>query len=166
MNAMWPPDKLVEKQSRSKPTTFKQFDVKCIICVDFNSIYINRFIIFKNCLSQRLELFFYVNLKLTSIQFVFGHDKNKLLNLLEQVKHSRCSSGYIKDPCYSKELDSLEECVYSEVAALISSNDWRPEFLLQLFKDLRLLSSCADPSMQAALSSIHTLATRTIQVRF
>lgn len=85
MNAMWPPDKLVEKQSRSKPTTFKQFHVKCIICVDFNSIYINRFIIFKNCLSQRLELFFYVNLKLTSIQFVFGHDKNKLLNLLEQV---------------------------------------------------------------------------------
>lgn len=56
--------------------------------------------------------------------------------------------------------------MYSEVAALISSNDWRPEFLLQLFKDLRLLSSCADPSMQAALSSIHTLATRTIQVRF
>ncbi|XP_046672270.1 uncharacterized protein LOC124362114 isoform X3 [Homalodisca vitripennis] len=59
--------------------------------------------------------------------------------------------------------DSLEECVYSEVAALISVNEWRPQFLLQLFKDLRLLSSCTDPNMQAALSSIHTLAARTSQ---
>lgn len=64
----------------------------------------------------------------------------------------------------SKDTESLEECVYSEVAALISSNQWRPQFLLQLFKDLRLLSSCVDPNMQAALSSIHSLAARTIQV--
>ncbi|WP_278924632.1 hypothetical protein, partial [Pseudophaeobacter profundi] len=60
--------------------------------------------------------------------------------------------------------DTLEECVYSEVAALISVNEWRPQYLLQLFKDLRLLSSCPDPGMQATLSStIHALASRTEQ---
>ncbi|XP_054267464.1 pericentriolar material 1 protein-like isoform X1 [Macrosteles quadrilineatus] len=60
--------------------------------------------------------------------------------------------------------DTLEECVYSEVAALISVNEWRPQYLLQLFKDLRLLSSCPDPGMQATLSStIHALASRSSQ---
>lgn len=57
--------------------------------------------------------------------------------------------------------DSIEECVYSEVAALISVNEKRPQFLLQLFKDLRQLNS--DSERQAALSTIHSLANRIVQ---
>ncbi|XP_021930575.1 uncharacterized protein LOC110835048 isoform X3 [Zootermopsis nevadensis] len=48
--------------------------------------------------------------------------------------------------------EALSESVYSEVAALISANENRPHFLIQLFRDLQMISS--DPLRQKTLQSI------------
>lgn len=48
--------------------------------------------------------------------------------------------------------EALSESVYSEVAALISANENRPHFLIQLFRDLQMISS--DPLRQRTLQSI------------
>lgn len=37
--------------------------------------------------------------------------------------------------------DNLRESIYGEVAALISQNEDRPHYLLELFRELQLLSS-------------------------
>lgn len=37
--------------------------------------------------------------------------------------------------------DGLRESIYSEVATLISQNEQRPHYLLELFRELQLLSS-------------------------
>lgn len=60
--------------------------------------------------------------------------------------------------CDSVLLESLEESMYSEVATLISVNEQRPSYLLQLFKDLKQINS--DPDRQAALLTIHNLAAK------
>lgn len=48
--------------------------------------------------------------------------------------------------------EALSESIYSEVAALISANENRPHFLIQLFRDLQMISS--DPLRQRTLQSI------------
>jgi pericentriolar material 1 protein len=48
--------------------------------------------------------------------------------------------------------EALSESVYSEVAALISANENRPHFLIQLFRDLQMISS--DPLRQKTLQLI------------
>lgn len=52
----------------------------------------------------------------------------------------------------------LRENVYKEVTLLISANENRPHFLIQLFRDLQLISS--DPLRRSALQSIQTLITQ------
>ncbi|KAK7869238.1 hypothetical protein R5R35_000866 [Gryllus longicercus] len=54
--------------------------------------------------------------------------------------------------------DVLSESVYTEVAALIAVNESRPHFLIQLFRDLQMVSS--DPLRQRTLQSIHELVSR------
>lgn len=39
------------------------------------------------------------------------------------------------------QFENLREVIYSEVATLISQNESRPQFLLELFRELQLLSS-------------------------
>jgi hypothetical protein len=51
--------------------------------------------------------------------------------------------------------EAFSESVYSEVAALISSNENRPHFLVQLFRDLQMISS--DPLRQRTLQSIQEI---------
>jgi len=104
-----------------------------------------------------------------SAEHSHGHSNPRNINTESQnckdctgVRH-KDNKGNVSKPEVSAAEDCLEECVYSEVTALISANEWRPQFLLQLFKDLRLLSSCSEPSMQAVLTSIHSLASRTAQ---
>ena len=48
--------------------------------------------------------------------------------------------------------EALSDSVYSEVAALISANENRPHFLIQLFCGLQMISS--DPLRQRTLQSI------------
>jgi hypothetical protein len=54
--------------------------------------------------------------------------------------------------------EALSESVYSEVAALISSNENRPHFLIQLFRDLQMISS--DPLRQRTLQSIQEVVSQ------
>lgn len=54
--------------------------------------------------------------------------------------------------------EALSESVYSEVAALISANENRPHFLIQLFRDLQMISS--DPLRQRTLQSIQEVVSR------
>ena len=54
--------------------------------------------------------------------------------------------------------EALSESVYTEVAALISANENRPHFLIQLFRDLQMISS--DPLRQRILQSIQEVVSR------
>lgn len=58
----------------------------------------------------------------------------------------------------SKLFEALRENVYKEVASLISANQGRPHFLIQLFRDLQLISS--DPLRRQTLQSIQSLITQ------
>lgn len=62
-----------------------------------------------------------------------------------------------------KLFEELRENVYKEVASLISANEGRPHFLIQLFRDLQFVSS--DPLRRRTLQSIHSLVTSDYQVR-
>jgi pericentriolar material 1 protein len=63
-----------------------------------------------------------------------------------------------EDPPQLSLFESLRETIYSEVATLISQNENRPHFLIELFRELQLLSS--DYLRQRALYSIQDLVTR------
>ncbi|XP_063530495.1 uncharacterized protein LOC134741589 [Cydia strobilella] len=58
----------------------------------------------------------------------------------------------VADKATSKLFDLLRENVYSEVTTLIGVNESHPDFLIQLFKELQLISS--DPLRQRVLQSI------------
>lgn len=60
-----------------------------------------------------------------------------------------------RDKAASKLFDLLRENVYSEVTALIGVNESHPDFLIQLFKELQLISS--DPLRQRVLESIRNV---------
>ncbi|CAH1776394.1 unnamed protein product [Owenia fusiformis] len=54
--------------------------------------------------------------------------------------------------------EALRETIYSEVATLISQNESRPHFLIELFRELQLLNS--DYLRQRALYAVQDLVTR------
>lgn len=60
-----------------------------------------------------------------------------------------------------KVFEALKENVYLEVSALIAANESRPHFLIQLFRDLQLISS--DPLRHRALHSIQELYNRNFE---
>ncbi|XP_061706728.1 uncharacterized protein LOC133517428 [Cydia pomonella] len=62
------------------------------------------------------------------------------------------------DKATSKLFDLLRENVYSEVTTLIGVNESHPDFLIQLFKELQLISS--DPLRQRVLQSIRGVLSR------
>lgn len=62
--------------------------------------------------------------------------------------------------CRSKLFDELRENVYKEVVSLISANESRPHFLIQLFRDLQMIGS--DALRHKILQSIQMLATHSL----
>ncbi|XP_044255620.1 pericentriolar material 1 protein-like isoform X2 [Tribolium madens] len=60
----------------------------------------------------------------------------------------------------SKLFEELRENVYKEVVTLISANETRPHFLIQLFRDLQMISS--DPLRLKILQSIQTIITHNL----
>lgn len=65
------------------------------------------------------------------------------------------TSREIHDKATSKLFDLLRENVYSEVTALIGANESHPDFLIQLFRELQLISS--DTLRQRVLQSIRNI---------
>ena len=68
---------------------------------------------------------------------------------------SRESDGTIND---FTTFETLRETIYAEVATLISQNEMRPHFLIELFRGLQMLSD--DYLRQRALYVIQDLVTR------
>jgi len=62
----------------------------------------------------------------------------------------------------SKLFEELRDNVYKEVANLISANESRPHFLIQLFRDLQHINS--DPLRGRTLQSIQTVITNSLNV--
>ncbi|XP_008191614.1 pericentriolar material 1 protein isoform X2 [Tribolium castaneum] len=60
----------------------------------------------------------------------------------------------------SKLFEELRENVYKEVVTLISANETRPHFLIQLFRDLQMISS--DPLRLKILQAIQTIITHNL----
>lgn len=54
--------------------------------------------------------------------------------------------------------DALRETIYSEVATFIANNEARPHFLVELFRELQMLST--DYLRQRALYNLQDLVTR------
>lgn len=65
------------------------------------------------------------------------------------------TSREVHDKATSKLFDLLRENVYSEVTTLIGVNESHPDFLIQLFRELQLISS--DPLRQRVLQSIRNV---------
>lgn len=65
------------------------------------------------------------------------------------------TSREVQDKATSKLFDLLRENVYSEVTALIDVNESHPDFLIQLFRELQLISS--DTLRQNVLQSIRNV---------
>uniref|UniRef100_A0A8C7Z2R3 Pericentriolar material 1 n=1 Tax=Oryzias sinensis TaxID=183150 RepID=A0A8C7Z2R3_9TELE len=59
--------------------------------------------------------------------------------------------------------EALRETIYSEVATLISQNESRPHFLIELFHELQLLNT--DYLRQRALYSLQDIVTKHLEVR-
>ena len=62
------------------------------------------------------------------------------------------------DPVDFNLFEALRETIYSEVATLISQNESRPHYLIELFRELQLMAS--DYLRQRALYAIQDLATQ------
>merc|ERR1719419_1640725 len=56
---------------------------------------------------------------------------------------------------------SVRETIYSEVATLISQNENRPDFLIELFRDLQFIST--DSLRLRLLENLHSLITKPIK---
>ncbi|CAH1988101.1 unnamed protein product [Acanthoscelides obtectus] len=70
----------------------------------------------------------------------------KMLNEPNEVAENDnfiVNEGKEIDVLTSKLFDELKENVYKEVASLISANETRPHFLIQLFRDLRMIKDDA-----------------------
>ncbi|CAG5046768.1 unnamed protein product [Parnassius apollo] len=65
------------------------------------------------------------------------------------------TSREVQEKATSKLFDLLRENVYSEVTTLIGVNESHPDFLIQLFRELQLISS--DPLRQKVLQSIRSV---------
>ncbi|CAH0628846.1 unnamed protein product [Chrysodeixis includens] len=65
------------------------------------------------------------------------------------------TSREVQDKATSKLFDLLRENIYSEVTALIDVNESHPDFLIQLFRELQLISS--DALRQKVLQSIRNV---------
>lgn len=72
------------------------------------------------------------------------------------------SSVNVRSKSTSKFFEALKENVRCEVSNLIETNDLRPYFLIQLFRDLQMMSS-SDPTRHQTLQSIQNMYNRYVE---
>jgi len=91
--------------------------------------------------------------------------RNRDCNSLEGAvggENNNLRSAQQQDPkSTSKLFEALKENVYTEVTNLITANESRPHFLIQLFRELQLISS--DPLRTKTLHSIQELYNRYVE---
>ena len=79
-------------------------------------------------------------------------------SLTHSHTHRAEAGAMAKPPEEFSVFDALRDTIYSEVATLIANNENRPHFLVELFRELQMLSS--DYLRQRALYSLQNLVTR------
>ncbi|KAF5287897.1 hypothetical protein FQA39_LY04071 [Lamprigera yunnana] len=99
-------------------------------------------------------------------------DRNEPVGDVRNVKDSGSSPGRNRNEWHdneqsdnlpkSKLFEELRENVYKEVANLISANENRPHFLIQLFRDLQHINS--DSLRSRTLQSIQTVLTNSLSL--
>lgn len=90
-----------------------------------------------------------------------SRDCNSLEGAVGGENHNLRSSQFQDPKSTSKLFEALKENVYTEVTNLITANESRPHFLIQLFRELQLISS--DPLRQRTIQSIQELYNRYIE---
>uniref|UniRef100_A0A915HW07 Pericentriolar material 1 protein C-terminal domain-containing protein n=1 Tax=Romanomermis culicivorax TaxID=13658 RepID=A0A915HW07_ROMCU len=119
----------------------------------------------KRSSSTKLRRSSYLNERSNQSSFLNGRNaalKNRVFS--PAVGHHSNNDARINDNSRNNldfedgPFDSLRESIYSEVATLISQNEQRPHYLLELFKELQLLSS--DQLRERAFSAIHDILDR------
>ncbi|KAF6036526.1 PCM1 [Bugula neritina] len=91
----------------------------------------------------------------TPTKFTDAAGSDPLSSALAALAKERLEDSAASD--YSL-FEALRETIYSEVATLISQNENRPHFLIQLFRELQMLSS--DYLRQRVLYSVQELVTK------
>lgn len=78
----------------------------------------------------------------------------------EEEEAAAAATLTMSDPTMStySVFDALRETIYSEVATLIANNESRPHFLVELFRELQMLTT--DYLRQRALYNLQDLVTR------
>uniref|UniRef100_A0A1I8HEE5 PCM1_C domain-containing protein n=1 Tax=Macrostomum lignano TaxID=282301 RepID=A0A1I8HEE5_9PLAT len=83
-------------------------------------------------------------------------ERQRLTDLAQQSAFSAAESETDNSEAHSQQgFDRLRSSIYSEVAAVISQNESRPHYLIELFRELQLLST--DRLRQRALQQLQRL---------
>lgn len=80
----------------------------------------------------------------------------------DNLNLASATSTNVRSKSTSKFFEALKENVRCEVSALIETNDLRPYFLIQLFRDLQLMCS-SDPTRHQTLQSIQNMYNRYVE---
>lgn len=83
---------------------------------------------------------------------------NSILQNLQDLNLVSSSNQRTNSKSPSKLFDDLKENVYLEVSALIAANESRPHFLINLFRELQLISS-SDPLRKRLMQAFHEVYT-------
>lgn len=90
----------------------------------------------------------------------FGVASNGALGQIAQdLNLASSSSQRTNSKSSSKLFDDLKENVYLEVSALIAANESRPHFLINLFRELQLISS-SDPLRKRLMQAFQEVYTQ------
>lgn len=96
------------------------------------------------------------------INYTLDYSQTSNINIAstsdEANQNAAAANREMQDIAASQLFDFLRENVYSEVSALIGVNESHPDFLIQLFRELQLISS--DPLRQRVLQSIRNVLTQ------
>ena len=94
------------------------------------------------------------------MHFLFSHlQLDTLESELLQSEQQEGAALTLSDlPSGFSVFDALRDTIYSEVATLIANNESRPHFLVELFRELQMLTT--DYLRQRALYNLQDLVTR------
>lgn len=90
------------------------------------------------------------------------HATNVINQNLQHLNLANSSNQRSNSKSPSKLFDDLKENVYLEVSALIAANESRPHFLINLFRELQLISS-SDPLRKRLMQAFQEVYTNSYE---
>lgn len=95
---------------------------------------------------------------ITSVNERDQSNANSILQNLQDLNLASSSMQRTNSKSPTKLFDDLKENVYLEVSALIAANESRPHFLINLFRELQLISS-SDPLRKRLMQAFQEVYT-------